>query len=153
MNTIDRFNGEFRFLSNFWPAEVEFDGEIYRTVEHAYQAAKVPPGAVRDAVRFCETPGEAKRMMLRYTASTGFHRAKVAIMLDLVRQKFTRDQVLRGQLLNTGDAVIVEGNDWGDEFWGKVPDANGRGLNMLGAILMIVRSEISAGLPSSRNPR
>lgn len=39
---IDRFSGEYRFLSNFYLAEVELDGEVYPTVEHAFQAAKSP---------------------------------------------------------------------------------------------------------------
>ena len=38
---ITRFHGEYRFLSNFYPVKVEYDGVQYPTVEHAYQAAKV----------------------------------------------------------------------------------------------------------------
>src|SRR4051812_21328901 len=37
---IAEFQGEYRFLSNFWPATVEFEGIRYPTAEHAYQAAK-----------------------------------------------------------------------------------------------------------------
>lgn len=49
MSQILRFHGRFRFLSNFWPASVVMDGEVYPTVEHAYQAAKIaelPDGRV-----------------------------------------------------------------------------------------------------------
>ena len=37
---INEFQGDYRFLSNFHPAEVEMDGIKYPSVEHAYQAAK-----------------------------------------------------------------------------------------------------------------
>lgn len=37
---ISEFQGQYRFLSNFWPAVVQLDGIYYPTVEHAYQAAK-----------------------------------------------------------------------------------------------------------------
>ena len=36
---ITRFHEEYRFLSNFYPVKVEYDGVQYPTVEHAYQAA------------------------------------------------------------------------------------------------------------------
>ena len=39
-NVIDRFDGEYRFLSNFWYARVSLDGVVYPYVENAYQAAK-----------------------------------------------------------------------------------------------------------------
>jgi hypothetical protein len=34
------FHNEYRFLSNFYPAEVSFEGLVFPTVEHAYVAAK-----------------------------------------------------------------------------------------------------------------
>jgi len=40
MFTINTFRGKYRFLSNFYYAEVNYEGIRYPTVEHAYQAAK-----------------------------------------------------------------------------------------------------------------
>src|SRR6185369_8674281 len=37
---ILEFQGDNRFLSNFFPAEVIYEGITYPTAEHAYQAAK-----------------------------------------------------------------------------------------------------------------
>lgn len=59
-------------------------------------------------------------------------------MLDLQRQKYTVPY-LREKLLATGDAELVEGNTWGDRFWGV---CNGVGQNWLGRLLMQVRDEI-----------
>ncbi|MCH7737275.1 MAG: NADAR family protein [Chloroflexi bacterium] len=58
-------------------------------------------------------------------------------MLELLRDKF-RDPVLRQMLLDTGDLELVEGNNWGDRFWGRV---SGVGDNHLGRLLMQVRGE------------
>lgn len=41
-------------------------------------------------------------------------------------------------LLKTGDEELVEGNTWGDTFWGV---CKGKGRNELGKILMKVREE------------
>ncbi|NBV54175.1 MAG: NADAR family protein, partial [Proteobacteria bacterium] len=67
---------------------------------------------------------------------------RLTIMLELNRQKYSpRNPRLREQLLATGNAVLMEGNDWGDTFFGF--DYNrGYGQNHLGRILMQVRAEI-----------
>ena len=44
---IKEFQGQYRFLSNFWPAPVTFEGRTYPTVENAYQAAKITDDSLR----------------------------------------------------------------------------------------------------------
>jgi N-glycosidase YbiA len=136
---IDRFSGPYRFLSNFWPARVVLDGEEYPTTEHAYQAAKTFDPAVRRAIALSETPGKAKRAGAAAKCREDWPAVKVEIMLDLLRQKFRRHDHLKEQLLATGDLELVEGNTWGDVFWGV---CNGKGENHLGRLLMRVRHEI-----------
>src|SRR4051794_10492805 len=58
---IDSFQGEYRFLSNFWPAEVVYEGVTYPSVEHAYQAAKTLSIEERKRIASLPTPGEAKK--------------------------------------------------------------------------------------------
>src|SRR3954468_6821071 len=55
---IDSFQGEYRFLSNFWPAGVEFEGITYPTAEHAYQAAKTLDVALRKRIAAEPTPAD-----------------------------------------------------------------------------------------------
>lgn len=59
-------------------------------------------------------------------------------MRDLVEQKFEHP-VLRKRLLETGDQEIIEGNSWGDRFWGV---SGGAGENHLGRIIMDLRAEL-----------
>ncbi len=42
-------------------------------------------------------------------------------------------------LLATGSAELIEGNDWGDDYWGR---ATPQGKNHLGVVLMQVREEL-----------
>lgn len=135
---IDRFSGSYRFLSNFYPAEVRYDGVEYPTVEHAYQAAKCARVEDRAAIRRLRSPLAAKRAGRRAAPRPDWELVKVEVMADLLRQKFA-DPVLAGQLLATGGEELVEGNDWGDDYWGRV---NGRGSNVLGELLMRLRGEL-----------
>jgi len=137
--SIEHFNGPFSFLSNFYPAEVHLDGLEYPTVEHAFQAAKSVSLQHRERVQSASTPGKAKRLGRGVKLRHDWEDVKVAIMGDLLRSKFTYHEDLGVKLLATGDAHLVEGNDWGDTFWGV---CNGVGENWLGQLLMQVRREL-----------
>jgi predicted NAD-dependent protein-ADP-ribosyltransferase YbiA (DUF1768 family) len=60
-------------------------------------------------------------------------------MLNLLRQKFQNPE-LREKLLCTGKLELIEGNYWGDTYWGV---CRGVGENRLGKLLMLVREEAS----------
>jgi len=135
---IETFWGPHRFLSNFHPADVTLDGDRYRTVEHAYQAAKTLDDTERADIRAVLTPREAKALGQRVTLRQDWDYVKVNAMLDLLRQKF-RQEPLKGRLLATGDKRLIEGNTWGDTFWGV---CDGVGENWLGRLLMQVRGEL-----------
>lgn len=138
MTPIDSFQGEYRWLSNFWPALVIFDGDYYPTVEHAYQAAKTTDRSARIRIHRAETPGLAKKLGRGLAMRPDWDTFKLEVMLILLRQKFT-DPELRRKLLETGDRELIEGNTWGDRFWGV---CGGTGENHLGKILMHVREAI-----------
>lgn len=137
---IDRFDGEYRFLSNFYPANVTFEDMSFPSVEHAYVAAKTLDRNER--VRICYlTTGAAKRYGRTLKLRPDWEDIKIEVMGNLVLQKFTRHPHLKKMLLATGDQELVEGNHWGDTFWGV---CKGKGQNVLGRILMLVRAELSS---------
>jgi ribA/ribD-fused uncharacterized protein len=129
--------GNFKWLSNFYMVEVEYDGEIYPSTEHAYQAAKTMLPAERREIQTASTCGKSKRLGQKVKLRPDWEEIKVEVMRDLLRQKFAQPD-LRQKLLATGDQHLVEGNTWEDYFWGV---CNGRGLNHLGRLLMDVREE------------
>lgn len=141
MSEISSFSGRNHFLSNFHPSEVEMDGAIYPTVEHAYQAAKTMDPEEREIIRTAKTPGMAKKLGKHVTIRPGWISEEVRdrVMADLVWQKFSKHPRLAKQLLDTGDARLAEGNWWGDTYWGI---CRGEGENMLGEILMQVRKQL-----------
>ena len=136
---IAEFQGEYRFLSNFWPATVVYEGITYPTSEHAYQAAKTLDVEQRKRIAALQTPAEAKSAGRALKLRDDWESVKFTVMEDVVRFKFTHHDDLRAKLLATGDAYLEEGNNWGDEVWGV---CNGKGENRLGKILMKIRSEL-----------
>lgn len=135
---IDSFRGPYRFLSNFYPATIELHDIEYPTVEHAYQAAKGIDGKAREYVRQAPTPGEAKRRGRDILKRGDWDEIKLGVMENLLRQKFASEP-LRSMLLATGNQELVEGNNWGDRFWGR---CGGEGENHLGELLMKIRSDL-----------
>jgi ribA/ribD-fused uncharacterized protein len=141
---ILRFSGDYRFLSNFYPAAVQLDTSYYPTVEHAYQAAKVTDPAKRREIQAAPTPGIAKGLGRRVTLRPGWDTLRLGIMADLLEQKFS-DLQLRNRLLATGQRALIEGNTWGDRYWGAVwqPKTGHpvwwEGENRLGKLLMELR--------------
>jgi ribA/ribD-fused uncharacterized protein len=136
---IEGFQGEYRFLSNFWPAEVRFDGVWYPTTEHAYQAAKSLDPEYRKQIEYTDSPGKVKRLSRKISLRPDWDEIKLSVMQDLSWQKYTRHSELRAGLLSTGDAYIEETNSWGDRFWGV---SGGTGQNNLGKILMSIRERL-----------
>ncbi len=143
-NAIASFTGPNRYLSNFDVSEVEFEGMKYPTVEHAFQAAKTLDSFERERVLKAPTPGQAKRIGRLVTLRSDWEDVKIEVMEDLVYKKFSTHKDIQKKLLLTKDRELIEGNDWGDTFWGKVQVASGalEGENHLGKILMRVRERL-----------
>lgn len=137
---IDAFRGHYRFLSNYFSASVTYDGLLFPTVEHAYQATKTLDPEERERIRSYEKPGQAKRRGKKVVLRPDWEAVKFPLMEDLVSQKFTKNGHLGNALLATGDRPLIEGNTWGDRIWGV--DEQGVGENHLGRILMKVRDEL-----------
>lgn len=143
MTRIDSFTGEYGFLSNFWPWPVKLDGVTYPSVEHAYQAAKTLDPIFRDMIREAVKPSYAKRLGQAAPLREGWTDIRLEVMRELCWQKF-RDHALRQALMATGSAELIEGNTWGDTFWGV---CRGVGENNLGLILMNIRSRVRERSP------
>lgn len=136
---ITSFSGEHRFLSNFYPCTVVLDADAYPSVEHAYQAAKTLDPAQRVLFTQNITAGQAKKLGRHVTMRPDWEQVKIEVMRKLLEHKFCSDQSLFSQFLNTHPFYLVEGNNWGDTFWGV---CNGKGKNHLGLLLMDIRQDL-----------
>ena len=140
---IRQFQGATRWLSNFEEAPVEFEGVMYPTNEHAFQAAKVLDPEERRVFATLGHPSKAKWLGRRVPLRADWEEVKIDVMRRVNRDKFTRHAHLREKLLATGERELIEGNTWRDHFWG-VSLTTGKGRNELGKILMEIRAELRA---------
>jgi len=141
---VTNFQGTYRFLSNFSPSPISLAGLEFPTIEHAYQSAKTLDSAWRQFTDPQLTPGQAKRLGRSLVLRPDWEDVKLTVMEDLLRMKFKHPD-LKQKLLNTGDALLIEGNNWGDTFWGAVDiekDGSWTGENHLGRLLMKIRGEL-----------
>lgn len=150
---IPRFEGEYRFLSNFAPSPISVtplrtaERLVFPTGEHMFQALKYKamgnnliPYEANDYVQSVISnpdPNHAKKMGRKVKIDVAkWESIRIEMMRQTVWEKFAQHPDLRERLLDTDSAMLVEGNTWGDRFWGRV---DGRGYNILGSILMEVR--------------
>ena len=143
---IDCFREEYFFLSNFYPAKLIFDGVTYLSSEAAYQAQKAADPQERAA--FAElSPDEAKSRGRSIPLRPDWDDVKLDVMREIVYAKFTQNPHLARWLTDTGEKPLIEGNTWGDVFWGV--DLNtGEGENHLGKILSALREDFTRnGIP------
>jgi ribA/ribD-fused uncharacterized protein len=138
LGPIDQFTGEYYFLSNFWVEDLEHRGVIYASSEHAFQARKAVLWPQHEWVRQASTPGIAKRRGAKVEMRRDWDTARDGKMLEILRCKFAPGTVLAGRLEATGTRTLVEGNTWGDQYWGV---CRGVGKNKLGMLLQQVRAE------------
>ena len=140
---IEEFSGEHFFLSNFFPTRILWDGKLWTSSEHIYQAMKSTDPVEQEKIRLLETPGQAKRAGKKIKClRADWDIVKFDIMEKIVRAKFIQNPFLKDRLLDTEDSLLEEGNWWGDRIWGISPKGSGQGGNALGQILMKVRSEL-----------
>jgi len=136
---IKRFEGKFRFLSNFYLSEVEYNGLVFTNAEAAFHSQKDCSRA-KDFQSL--NPSQAKSLGRRVKLRSDWPTVKDNIMLEIVRNKFKNPRLLK-QLLDTQQEELVEGNTWHDNYWGTCycEKCNNKGLNKLGKIIMQVRKE------------
>lgn len=138
---IGRFDGNNVFLSNFY---FHARGE---TVEHRFQAAKTLDPAQQKVILAASGAAQAKVLGRNVDLRPDWEQVKDMIMLELLREKFSIPE-MKEKLLATGNAILIEGNTWHDQYWGDCVCQNHQsipGKNMLGQLLMRVRTELQVG--------
>lgn len=151
---IDKFRGRWHFLSNFYKCEIDHQGITYPSVEHYYVAMKFSdqqfidgkyytPGDLREIISKMDYSGSVKKLGQKVKLRKDWNDKKLGFMKWAVREKFKNDK-LAEMLLSTGDLELVEGNSWHDNYYGscECDKCSNKGRNLLGKILMDVRSEL-----------
>jgi len=142
---IESFKGYYGFLSNFSKYPTAYEGVLYPTSEHAYQAAKSLDTEIRKKFLESDSPRDAKKLGQIIERRRDWESIKYEIMKKILFDKFNRHYDISQKLLATGTAELIEGNTWHDNIWGNCTcdrcyDIEGK--NMLGKALMEVRDSI-----------
>jgi ribA/ribD-fused uncharacterized protein len=135
------YMGKWYALDNFSPFSVVYEGRVYPTAEHLYQALKFEEPELREAVRNAQSAHAAKKlarsMPEHYRPKWDKH--KTAIMITVCSLKMVQHEYVQKTLLKSGDMEIVETSPV-DSFWGCGRDGQGR--NELGKIWMRLRDRL-----------
>ena len=136
-------------FSNLYKCPVEFEGTVFPTSEHAYQAGKARKPAVRQWILSAPTPALAAMAahgLYVWDVVPDWAQTKFERMRTVLRAKFDQHPALRELLLSTGTARLVEAgtvNNAVNRLWGEV---DGKGENMLGVMLMELVPSIMPGI-------
>lgn len=132
----------FMWLSPFSAHRIKVWGEVFPTLEHAYQWSRVAAGPNRDAIKDAPSPFVAWKLGQECKDRPDLRVEdfdKLATMEVLYRAKLAQHPELVEILLESGDREIhkVFATDY---FWGTGADGSGR--NEMGKLLMKLREEM-----------
>lgn len=144
--SIDKFEGNYRFLSNFYKSSFkDKEGVIWPSVEHYFQAMKTHNPKEREEIRNAPNPGSAKKLGRKVNLRDDWDQVKENIMYDALYYKFTQNEDIKQKLIDTDMAYLTEGNTWHDQIWGDCyceKCKNKKGKNILGRLLMLLRTNL-----------
>lgn len=146
------FAGEWAFLSNMYSCPVRYDNIRFLSSEQAYQYTKaMTHGALGKATRILLATDafSCKRFGDKVEDSEDWLQIREEVLQDIILAKFQQNPVLRTQLLDTGDATLLEATV--DHFWGigsgirskATRESTATGKNRTGHILMDVRAKFT----------
>ena len=159
---VNGFEGYHEHLSNFyhwrdWDGACEYDGERYRTAEHAFAAAKTLDPAERAEIAEIGSASKAKAYGRGVRLRPDWdERVRFEAMAEILASKFSSPERGLGSLLvQTEDDLLVERTShksadggrryWHDQTWGDCDCPQHRswpGKNHLGRMLMARRAEL-----------
>ena len=145
------FNSRTPYLdifSNFHDEPLQINGEIWKTGEHFYQAAKFaktglqPDEKIYHTIINAETPRTAKRLADEYFSEENKGHSHQVLrtfvaMSQMLTVKFAFGTLARKRLMQTGDLELIHLSD-SDFFWGQ--NRKGDGKNLLGKAMMQMRN-------------
>ena len=135
------YEKEYYMFSNFAAFKVNYNGRLWMTSEHAYQAAKFDDEAIIDAIFEAPSPYDAKLLAHgnENKVRKNWSEIKLTVMENILRAKLGDHSYIYEKLLSTGDREIIE-NSPIDAYWGTGKD--GKGENHLGKLWMRLRKEM-----------
>ena len=135
-------------LDSFSAFSIEYNGLLFVTAEHLYQARKfeMTNQTLFEEIRCARAPQYAKTIAHlkdnEQYVREDWDAVKVEIMRDICALKLSQHPYLKNKLIESGGVPLAEFSK-SDSFWGIGED--GSGLNMLGHIWEELRASIKLG--------
>ena len=129
---------------NFQEHPIVIGGKTFACTEAYYQAMKsLGTPSHSQALQDIQNAGPAEAFSFgqQYGLRDDWSTARVNVMRKAIRAKFTQNNKLKELLLATGEYPLVQIKM--DDFWGT--NADGSGKNMLGQLLMELRTQLRSG--------
>ncbi|MDD5290485.1 MAG: NADAR family protein [Patescibacteria group bacterium] len=138
------YEREFYCFSNFSSFAVEWQGRLWPTSEHAYQASRffeTHPEIVEEIFK-AKSAHDARKITHKYPdlIVNENQEEHIKTMEDICWHKLQQHTYIQKKLLQTADKEIVEDSPQ-DAFWGWGENRDGR--NELGKIWMRLRDKIT----------
>lgn len=138
-DVINPFNGEYEFLNNRYICSFVWQGVEFDNAESAFHASKCTDERERRALSRLSAHKAAVKGA-RITPYRGWEERKLEIMMSILYEKFTQNPILMQRLIDTGNRILINGNNRHETYWG-VDSYSWNGENNLGKILMTIRDK------------
>lgn len=136
---IDRFKGEYDYLSNRYACKFVWQGLRYGNAEAAFQSSKCTDETGRKV--FCNCSADKAALKGKdIVPASGWENERLDIMESILTAKFEQNPSLMKRLLDTGNTLLINGNSKRETFWG-IDLYSWQGENNLGKILMTIRDK------------
>lgn len=133
---------EFYVFDNFSSFQIEYDGFLWPTSEHAFQAAKFKDCApeIFQQILNARSAHDAQKIARenKFIRNPEWEELKETKMKEILICKVEQHPYVLKKLLDSGDREIIE-DSWRDAEWGW--GRNRDGENKLGKIWMEIRNE------------
>lgn len=141
MSIIKEFKGEYSWLSNFTNCKINYQGKEYPSVEHAYMSAKCDAEEWKTICQDASIHASIiKKESRNIPLVSNWENIKLEVMYECLKEKYSQEP-FKTKLLKTGEATIIEGNWWGDMYWGVCLKTQA-GENKLGLLIMLIRNQL-----------
>ena len=144
------FRGGGSPLSNFFEAPLSIWNMTFPSSEHAFQYRKsiaLGENSAGSNILHAKSPLDAKRIGDTLTPNAQWNDTRQGIMYEILKTKARQCPHFHQQLKDSQERPLVENT--ANPFWGR--GQHGQGLNMLGRLLMMLRSELPMLQTSAQN--
>jgi predicted NAD-dependent protein-ADP-ribosyltransferase YbiA (DUF1768 family) len=108
MSVIRKFTSGHSFLSMDFPCQIDYRGDLYPTLQHAFLAAMATNSLDKQYVRRNSSPVEALKRSRKITRRADWEAVEGSILYSLTKIKFAPGGKLAQKLLATGDVELIE---------------------------------------------